>query len=125
LARRVPVRTSRPPARRADGLPGRAAARSVDRARCRAEGGGGARGQGVSAADRDELRGRVADRNARRLRSRRGRVCRRRRRCRRSAEAMIKNRTAILVLLTGLNFFNYIDRAIIAAVLKPIKTDLA
>ena len=30
---------------------------------------------------------------------------------------MIKNRTAILVLLTGLNLLNYVDRMIVAAVL--------
>jgi MFS transporter, Spinster family, sphingosine-1-phosphate transporter len=34
---------------------------------------------------------------------------------------MIKNRTAILVLLTGLNLLNYVDRMIVAAVLKKIK----
>lgn len=37
---------------------------------------------------------------------------------------MIKNRTAILVLLTGLNFLNYLDRFIVAAVLPRIQTDL-
>ncbi|HEY5944226.1 MAG TPA: MFS transporter, partial [Kofleriaceae bacterium] len=34
---------------------------------------------------------------------------------------MIKNRTAILVLLTGLNLLNYVDRMIVAAVLPKIK----
>lgn len=34
---------------------------------------------------------------------------------------MIRNRTAILVLLTGLNLLNYVDRMIVAAVLKRIK----
>lgn len=34
---------------------------------------------------------------------------------------MIKNRTAILALLTGLNLLNYIDRYIVAAVLKNIQ----
>jgi MFS family permease len=34
---------------------------------------------------------------------------------------VIKNRTAILVLLTGLNLLNYVDRMIVAAVLKKIK----
>ena len=34
---------------------------------------------------------------------------------------MIKNRTAILVLLTGFNLLNYVDRMIVAAVLKKIK----
>ncbi|HEX5061813.1 MAG TPA: MFS transporter [Kofleriaceae bacterium] len=34
---------------------------------------------------------------------------------------MIKNRTAILVLLTALNLLNYVDRMIVAAVLKKIK----
>ncbi len=34
---------------------------------------------------------------------------------------MIKNRTAILVLLTGLNLLNYVDRMIVAAVLTRIK----
>jgi MFS family permease len=38
---------------------------------------------------------------------------------------MIKNRTAILVLLTGLNLLNYIDRFIIAAVLVKIKGPVA
>ena len=33
---------------------------------------------------------------------------------------MIKNRTAILVLLTGLNLLNYVDRMIVAAVLTQI-----
>jgi MFS family permease len=37
---------------------------------------------------------------------------------------MIKNRTAILALLTGLNFLNYIDRTILAAVLVHLKADL-
>ena len=34
---------------------------------------------------------------------------------------MIRNRTAILVLLTGLNLLNYVDRMIVAAVLTKIK----
>jgi len=34
---------------------------------------------------------------------------------------MIKNRTAIIVLLTSLNLLNYIDRMIVAAVLRKIK----
>ena len=34
---------------------------------------------------------------------------------------MIKNRTAILVLLTGLNLLNYIDRYVVAAVLKKMQ----
>ncbi len=37
---------------------------------------------------------------------------------------MIKNRTAIVVLLTGLNFLNYLDRFIVAAVLPRIQDDL-
>jgi MFS family permease len=37
---------------------------------------------------------------------------------------MIRGRVAILALLTGLNFLNYIDRAVIAAVLTPMKADL-
>lgn len=37
---------------------------------------------------------------------------------------MIRGRRAILVLLTALNFLNFIDRAVIAAVLKQIKGDL-
>lgn len=37
---------------------------------------------------------------------------------------MIRNRTAILALLTGLNFLNYIDRAIVAAVVKPMQGEL-
>jgi MFS family permease len=37
---------------------------------------------------------------------------------------MIRNRYAILALLTGLNFLNYIDRAIVAAVVKPMQTEL-
>jgi len=37
---------------------------------------------------------------------------------------MIKNRGAILALLTGLNFLNYIDRAVVAAVVKPMKGEL-
>ena len=47
-----------------------------------------ARGEGHDAADRDELRVRLADRHARRVRGRGGRVRRGRRRCRRGAEAM-------------------------------------
>jgi MFS family permease len=38
---------------------------------------------------------------------------------------MIRNRTAILVLLTGLNLLNYVDRMIVAAVLKKIKAPVA
>jgi MFS family permease len=38
---------------------------------------------------------------------------------------MIRDRRVILALLTALNFLNYIDRAVIAAVLKPMKTELA
>ncbi len=38
---------------------------------------------------------------------------------------MIKNRTAILVLLTGLNLLNYIDRMIVAAVLVKIQAPVA
>ena len=38
---------------------------------------------------------------------------------------MIKNRTAILALLTGLNLLNYIDRMIVAAVLKKIQEPVA
>ncbi|HEY0255461.1 MAG TPA: MFS transporter, partial [Kofleriaceae bacterium] len=34
---------------------------------------------------------------------------------------MIKNRTAIIALLTGLNLLNYIDRYVVAAVLKRIQ----
>jgi MFS family permease len=37
---------------------------------------------------------------------------------------MIRDRRVILALLTALNFLNYIDRAVIAAVLKPMKTEL-
>lgn len=37
---------------------------------------------------------------------------------------MIRNRTAIVALLTGLNFLNYLDRFIVAAVLPRIKEDL-
>ncbi|HEY4244369.1 MAG TPA: MFS transporter [Kofleriaceae bacterium] len=37
---------------------------------------------------------------------------------------MIKNRTAILALLTGLNLLNYIDRAVVAAVLDPMQAEL-
>ena len=37
---------------------------------------------------------------------------------------MIRNRTAILALLTGLNFLNYIDRAVVAAVLAPMQAEL-
>src|SRR6185295_6281211 len=39
--------------------------------------------------------------------------------------AMIRDRRAILALLTALNLINYIDRAVIAAVLTPMKTQLA
>ena len=38
---------------------------------------------------------------------------------------MIKNRTAILYLLTGLNFLNYVDRYIVAAVLKKMQEPIA
>ena len=34
---------------------------------------------------------------------------------------MIKNRTAIVALLTGLNFINYLDRFILAAVLPRVQ----
>jgi MFS family permease len=37
---------------------------------------------------------------------------------------MIRDRRAILALLTGLNFLNYIDRAVVAAVVKPMKDSL-
>ncbi|HEY0994255.1 MAG TPA: MFS transporter [Kofleriaceae bacterium] len=37
---------------------------------------------------------------------------------------MIRGRIAIVALLTGLNFLNFIDRAVIAAVLAPMKHDL-
>ncbi len=37
---------------------------------------------------------------------------------------MIKNRVAIVALLTGLNFLNYLDRFIVAAVLPEIQKDL-
>ncbi len=38
---------------------------------------------------------------------------------------MIKNRTAIIVLLTGLNLLNYIDRMIVAAVLRKVSLPVA
>jgi MFS transporter, Spinster family, sphingosine-1-phosphate transporter len=38
---------------------------------------------------------------------------------------MIKNRTAILALLTGLNLLNYIDRYVVAAVLKDMQAPVA
>src|ERR1043166_5375227 len=38
--------------------------------------------------------------------------------------AMIRDRRAILALLTALNFLNFIDRAVIAAVLTPMKAEL-
>ncbi|MEO8841150.1 MAG: MFS transporter [Kofleriaceae bacterium] len=38
---------------------------------------------------------------------------------------MIKNRTAILALLTGLNLLNYIDRYVVAAVLKKMSEPVA
>jgi MFS family permease len=38
---------------------------------------------------------------------------------------MIRDRRAILALLTALNFLNYIDRAVIAAVLPPIQAEFA
>jgi len=41
-----------------------------------------------------------------------------------SCRPMIRDRRAILALLTALNFLNYIDRAVLAAVLKPMKTEL-
>ena len=37
---------------------------------------------------------------------------------------MIRDRRAILALLTGLNFLNYIDRAVIAAVVAPMRNEL-
>lgn len=37
---------------------------------------------------------------------------------------MIRNRIAIVTLLTGLNFLNYLDRFLVAAVLLPIKDEL-
>ncbi|HTR51970.1 MAG TPA: MFS transporter [Kofleriaceae bacterium] len=37
---------------------------------------------------------------------------------------MIKNRYAILALLTGLNFLNYIDRAVVSAVVDPMQKAL-
>ena len=37
---------------------------------------------------------------------------------------MIRDRRAILALLTGLNFLNFIDRAVIAAVLPDLTKDL-
>ncbi|HEY0478020.1 MAG TPA: MFS transporter [Kofleriaceae bacterium] len=38
---------------------------------------------------------------------------------------MLRDRRAILALLTALNFLNFIDRAVIAAVLTPMKAELA
>jgi len=38
---------------------------------------------------------------------------------------MIRDRRAILALLTGLNFLNFIDRAVFAAVLKPMSRELS
>ncbi len=38
---------------------------------------------------------------------------------------MIRNRVAILTLLTALNFINYLDRYIVAAVLEPMSRELA
>lgn len=38
---------------------------------------------------------------------------------------MIKNRTVILALLTGLNLLNYIDRMVVAAVLRKIQAPVA
>ncbi|MGN6107275.1 MAG: BMC domain-containing protein [Kofleriaceae bacterium] len=64
-----------------DGVPGRATDRGVDRDRRGAQGRRGARGPDHSAADRDQLRVRVADRRAGRLRGRGGRVRRRGDRC--------------------------------------------
>lgn len=37
---------------------------------------------------------------------------------------MIRNRIAIVTLLTGLNFLNYLDRYIVASVLPPLQKDL-
>jgi MFS family permease len=37
---------------------------------------------------------------------------------------MIRDRRAILALLTALNFLNYIDRAVVSAVLEPMSTEL-
>ena len=37
---------------------------------------------------------------------------------------MIRNRSAIVALLTGLNFLNYLDRFILAAVLPSVQKDL-
>ena len=37
---------------------------------------------------------------------------------------MIRNRNAVLALLTGLNLLNYIDRMVLAAVLKPMSAEL-
>ncbi|MBX3162429.1 MAG: MFS transporter [Deltaproteobacteria bacterium] len=37
---------------------------------------------------------------------------------------MIRNRSAIVALLTGLNFLNYLDRFVVAAVLPSIQADL-
>lgn len=42
-----------------------------------------------------------------------------------ASSPMIRDRRAILALLTALNFLNFIDRAVIAAVLTPMKQDLA
>jgi len=37
---------------------------------------------------------------------------------------MIKSRGAIVALLTGLNFLNYLDRFVVAAILLPLRTEL-
>ena len=37
---------------------------------------------------------------------------------------MIKSRGAIVALLTGLNFLNYLDRFVVAAVLPPLMKEL-
>lgn len=38
---------------------------------------------------------------------------------------MIRDRRAILALLTGLNFLNYIDRAVVSAVVDPMSSELS
>src|SRR5947209_791367 len=37
---------------------------------------------------------------------------------------MIRDRRAILALLTALNFLNYIDRAVVSAVIEPMSKEL-
>ena len=120
VARRVP-RRARPASRPATPMAYLVAPpiEATIGARRRAQGRRRPRGAGHDAADRDELRVRVADRHARRVRGRGGRVRGGGGRRRGGAAPMIRRiAPRSSPCSPALNFLNYIDRMVVAAVLR-------